>query len=312
LIPERREKLRELIFSMGIKTPTVLPLRTSRLSRYLMKLLLLPANILMLLLSLLLNLLRHVKSLCNLLRAPELPPATTFIPPIQTARRIQIVIPLLLLILNSRAKPVLCSNPIMGDFIPSLEDLETGVQEMQEGCLSLTELTDSLPEEVQQSSNIQAPQEEEEEMKVEDFSVQDEEEGEEQEEREPTENQEKGHSLWVKASRKILAYGAIVHRHPTSPPLMPPPMLEEMNQKAKEGLGLGLAVRAGTNGNWEFATIPDKKGIYYYFVSPSMKKLKKNPLSSPLFAVTALIIGGLWEMIWLFLLTGPYAMLSKT
>lgn len=211
-----------------------------------------------------------------------------------------------------RAKPVLCTKPKMGDFTPSMEDLETGVQEMQEGCLNLTELMDSLSDEVQQSGNIQAPVEEEEEMKVEDFSVQDEEEGEEQGESEPTEKQGKGHFLWAKASRKILAYGAIAHPHPTTLPPMPPPMLEEMNQKAKEGLGLGLAVRAGMNGNLEFATIPDKKGIYYYFVSPSMKQLRKNPLSSPLFAVTALIIGGLWETIWLFLLTTPYAMLSKT
>jgi hypothetical protein len=193
-----------------------------------------------------------------------------------------------------------------------MEGLEGGMLDLQAGCLDLMELPIPDQEEVTSAATRAEPlQAHEEEVKVEEEDLNVPEMEEEEEDAPTTANQQgKIHPLWAKANRKIMAYAAIAHPRLKKLSPTPPPSLEEMNRKAKEGLGLGLTVRAGTNKIPEFATTPDKRGIYS-FVSPSMKQIKKKPLSSVLFAMAALFIGGLWETVWLFLLTSPYAMLSR-
>jgi len=110
-----------------------------------------------------------------------------------------------------------------------------------------------------------------------------------------------------KASRKLLAYAAIARPHLKKISPMPPPLSEEMSRKANEGLGPGPAVHIGTSGLPEFATKPDKRGIYSYFVSTGVKQVFKNLLVS----VAALFIGGILETVCLFLLSTLYAMFSS-
>jgi len=111
----------------------------------------------------------------------------------------------------------------------------------------------------------------------------------------------KATSTWKRVKVKMSAFPALARPLQKKISPTPPPLSEEMRRKTKEGLSLGLAVQGGTNGRPEFTAPP----------RTSMKQMFTNSSNSLLHSAAALFIGGLWETIWLFLLTKPYAMLSK-
>ena len=109
----------------------------------------------------------------------------------------------------------------------------------------------------------------------------------------------------------MLVLAALVHPPQKRISPTPPPLSEDMKKKMKEGLGLGRAVQGGTNGRVEFVNPPRKGSLYFFFAAPNMRQWFSNPTNTFLHSATALFIGGIRETVWLFLLTRPYAILSK-